>query len=139
MKLKIGVTLTYVQDHASLVRPRSTSELLDVLAAMSSHSLAPGFDLDLFPLHHCMVSHSYITCATQGTQVRDCSWPSRVQGLQEVEKLLHICVLYCSVNAVHSCLLYGFKDSSTLLNLSEKYNVRLQAVLGRSWGLGGEL
>ena len=37
-----------VQDHARPVRPRSTSELLDALAAMSSHSLAPGLQANEF-------------------------------------------------------------------------------------------
>merc|ERR1719397_1577483 len=119
-----------IQDHASPVRPRSTSELLDVPAAMSSHSLAPGDASSRLPvavaspeaLRSCWTSRQPCQAihSLQGTQVRDCPWPSRVQGLQEVEELLHISVLCCSVNAVHSRLTYGFKDSSTLPNLSEK-------------------
>ena len=60
----------------------------------------------------------------QGPQVRDCPWSSRVQGLQEVDYLLHICALFCPCNSVHSRLPpIGFKDSSTMLNLSEFDNV----------------
>merc|ERR1712107_889434 len=60
-------------------------------------------------------------CSLQGPQVRDCPWPSRVQGLQEVNGLLHTCAMCCPCNSVHSRLpSLGFKDSSMMLNLSEK-------------------
>merc|ERR1711992_479350 len=57
------------------------------------------------------------TLMIQGPQIRDCPWSPRVQGLQEVDVLRHICALRCILNSVHERLpRSGLKDSSTMLN-----------------------
>merc|ERR1712226_1788538 len=63
------------------------------------------------PWQPCQAIHSL-----QGPQVRDCPWSSRVQGLQEVNGLLHACALCSPCNSVHSRQPpFGFKDSSLML------------------------